>query len=339
MPIGPDGDLVPYTPEEIEAWELGTRGIDEGTNPEEFYSPDGSGCTRPWFCVWDKRFEVINHLVGDVTIWDDSGTNKVSRLMPQTHPDHPTWACVEVRVVRGHKFVEDDDDAGPGNLIPTYTHAELEAKYRQVPYKLLPDSGLIASEIERYVTEPGYPGADVTTGAQYTTMPGGIMKFKTDDGSPPHNVPVPHPIGYTDCEGKFSVIWRRVPKNGFDPDSPLFKRVFGDPTTGSRPWIGSTNVAVLFGRDIGTCLLEGCEPKLLPDPTGVGYSWDIKFDWFYKPQTHYKLRFWGTKPSDPDNGLYQVAKPDAPYTAVEDLGDDDSLFPLRDHADGLFKVS
>jgi hypothetical protein len=354
MPTQPNGQLRPYSPEEIAGWHLGTRGIDDGNNPEEFYSPDGSGCTRLWLCDWNDRFDVIKHLVGEVLVWNDTGepeegeegeeggsdpVKRLTRTRPQTHPQMTNWWCVKARVT-GHKFLEDDVTAGEGNRSPKWDAAEIAAQYEQVPFRFVSDADAAdLGEIQRYVTDPGHVQAEVTADAQYTTMPGGIMKFKTSDGSPPHNVTVPQPIGYTDCEGKFAAIWRRVPEDQFKPESPLYKRVYGDPATGSRPWIGSTNKTVLFGRGVGTCLLIGCEPRLLPDPTGFGYSWDLKWIWFYKPQTHYKLRFWGTRDSDPENGLYQVAKPTAPYTAVEDLGDDDSLFPLRDHGDGLFKVS
>ncbi|WP_439627478.1 hypothetical protein [Gemmata sp.] len=340
MPVNPDGTLRPYDADEIAAWHLGTRGIDDGNNPEEFYSPDGNGCTRRWLCDWNDRFDVIKHLVGQTVKWlDTSGGDpvaKLSRLKPQTHPTYDQWWCSKANVT-GHKFIEDDVSAGEGNRSPRWDAAEITAQYEQVPMRFVPDDEL-DSEIQRYVTEPGHIQAEVTTAAQYTTMPGGIMKFKTSDGSPPHNTPVPYNIGYTDCEGKFSAIWRRIPEDQFKPDSPLFKRVYGDPDVGTRPWIGSTNSTVLFGRGIGTCLLEGVEPKLQPDPIGSGYSWDLKWVWFYKPQTHYKLRYWATSGAI-ENGYYEVAKPDAPYTAIEDLGDDDSLFHLRDHTDGLFKVS
>ncbi|WP_439626016.1 hypothetical protein [Gemmata sp.] len=344
MPTNPDGTLRPYNPEEIAGWHLGTRGIDDGNNPEEFYSPDGSGCTRLWLCDWNDRFDVIKHLVGEVLVWEDTGggdpVKRLSRTRPQTHPTFTNWWCVKARIT-GHKFIEDDVTAGEGNRSPRWDAAEITAQYEMVPFRWQDDAYTYASENgerERYVTNPGHVQAEVTADAQYTTMPGGIMKYKTTDGSPPHNVPVPYPIGYTDCEGKFAAIWRRVPEDQFQPNSPLYKRVYGDPDTGTRPWIGSTNQTPIFGRGIGTCLLIGCEPKLLPDPTGFGYSWDLKWVWFYKPQTHYKLRYWATSGAI-ENGYYEIAKPAAPYTAIEDLGDDDSLFHLRDHGDGLFKVS
>ncbi|VTT98942.1 unnamed protein product [Gemmataceae bacterium] len=336
MPTNPDGTLRPYNTGEIEAWHLGTRGIRTGENPRETYSPNGNGCVRLWLCDWPDRFAVITHLVGQVATWDDSGTTKLTRLLPQAHPTFAQWICVRA-VIKGHKFIEDDDTEGAGNLIPTWDAAEIEAQYEQVPFRLLADEDAVDNETLRYTTKPGHVGAEVTSSSQYTTYPGGCLQYKTSDGSPPHNKPIQTNVGFVECDGKFSAIWHRIPENKYEPGQPLFDRLHGDPVAGVRPWIGTANETPLFGRPAATCLLEGVEPVLKPDPIGSGYSWDLKYTWIYKPQTHYRLMFFDpTGAVDP--GYVVVMKASALYNDPDNMADTDSFFPLRDHATGLWQI-
>jgi hypothetical protein len=344
--INEDGSLRDFYESQVATWDLGTRGIRDGSHPTETYSPSGSGCERKWLCSWEHRFDVISHMIGAVRLYYVGLTPKLSRTKPQSHPEFPQWVCVKA-VVTGHKFLEDTGDAG--NLLPKWDAAELSATYEQVPFRILNDVEIDDNEINRYVTEPGHVGAEVTSSTSYLNLPGGTSQYLDVDNKGPldtpagvHGVKIPYNVGFPEGEGKFSAIWRRIPEEAFKPGMPLFDRLHGDPVNGIPPWIGTTNSTPLFGRPIGTCLLEGVEPKLLPDPTGAdfGYSWDIKYNWIYKPQTHYRLFYFNTNPAAAlANGYKVVGRIGLTYTLPEAMGDTDSFFPLRDHAVGLFKVS
>lgn len=342
MPVNPDGTLRPYNASEVASFKLKTREIRGGRNPVETYSPDGSGCERPMWCDWNLRTEAVKYLVGEVATWDDSGTQRITRTAPQSHPVFPKWICVKAVVAWGHKFIGDDSTTGGvGNKIPMYEQAALDTQWEQVPFRMASDSETYISpigEMERYTTKPGHIGAEVTSGSSYTTMAGGSMTYKTADASPPHDVPVPFPIGFVDTEGKFGAIFHRIPEDWYKPGKPLFDLLHGDPVGGIRPWIGTANSTPLFGRPIATCVLEGVEPRLLPDPVGSSYSWDLKYVWLYRPQTHMRLPFFDAK-GVISPGYRVVSKPGGAYHAPEDMSDDESLFSMRDHAAGLWKIS
>lgn len=346
MPTNPDGTLRPFNDEEITAMQLETRGVRDGSHPSESFSPAGSGCTRKWFCKWESRFDAVRHLVGQVAIYaDGAGDDRITRLLPQAHPDFAKWICTKADIT-GFQFDGTlKTTGGSGNKLPNYSRAEITANYEQVPFKLATDEEIdYDTEILRYVTEPGYPEAEGEPFAEYITLPGGVLRYQTVTGVPPHGQGVLHNIGFTQGGEKIHAIWRRVPNTAYQPGSNLFTRIHGDPVNDVRPMIGSVNSAALFGRPALTCLLESVLPRRRPDPAtdpiGTNYSWDLKFTWVYKPQTHFYFYFWDAKSTPTiDNNWYSIKRGDDAYIDPETFGDTDSLFPRRDHAADLFRIN
>lgn len=352
MPVNSDGTLRPYNEAEISSYALETRGIRDGSNPTEHYSPDGSGCERKYLCNWQNRFDVIKHLAGEVLTYttpvvegDDEeeeeptgGESAITRLLPQTHPTMTNWVCVKASL-SGHKFIEDDKTTGGAtNAMPRWDAAEIVAQFEQVPFKLVKDEN-IDTELDRYVTKPGYPGTETEPFSQALELPGGTFFFCVNGGGGPHGKPVPHNLVIPQCGDKIQAIWHRVPEAKVSEGSAWDVRLRGNPVGGTLPWIGSLNKTTLFGRPPLTLLLESAKVKRRPDPTGFSYSADIHFTWIYRASTHVFFYFY-----DPTGaiarGYYLVGRKGLAFPAdLTAMGDTDSMHHIRDHADGLFKVS
>lgn len=346
MPVDPDtGALVQYTDEEIEAWDVRTRGIREGSHPMEVFGPDGATCERSWFVRWSDRHSFKDWLVGKVkTYTSGSGDELLSRLMPQTHPDFPNWICTKITSITGHQFLDDDADG-----MPVYTYAEVKALYEMADVLLLPDTET-ASETARYTTFPGGPGDEIESTTDYLSMPGGVLNFLTSTGeltppfTPPHMTPIPMGFGFPVIKETFSVTWKRVPYAAFIPTSNLYKRVYGDPANGVRPYLGAFNTTTLFDRKIGTCQLINCVPRLLPDPDGEDWMWNIQYKFSHCPEGQLAFYFFDTR-RNPDgspvtpslSGWYQVGRGPQWY-AAENVPDGSSLFVGRDLQAGLWSL-
>lgn len=347
MPLNPDGSLLQYTEGQIAEWDIRTRGVRDGTHPRETFGPDGATCERSWFVRWEHRHSFKDWLVGKVVRYTESGSGDLllSRLMPQTHPDFPSWICTKVTDITGHQLIGDDADD-----MPEYTDAEVRALYEMASFLLLEDTE-VASETARYVTSAGGPGNEIQTTTDYLSMPGGVLNFLVEGGelvppfTPPHMTPINYGFGFPVVKETFSVTWRRVPYVAFIPGSNLYTRIYGDPSTGTRPYLGAYNSTTLFDRKIGTCQLVGVEPRLLPDPDGLGWAWDIKYSFSHSPEGQLAFYFFDTR-RNPDgspvtpslSGWYQVGRGPQWY-APENVPDGTSLFVKRDLEAKLFDLN
>src|SRR5262249_5960244 len=158
--------------------------------------------------------------------------------------EHTNWICTKCRV-SPFKFLGTIDE-GETEPLPVFERAELECTYEMVPYLAdIADSDIdpaTTGETARYVTWPGYPGADVIAEASYVGLPGGVVHYATTTGSTstgPAGTPVPFAVGFAEGTKRLKAIWRRVPEVAWQPTSDLFARVIGDETT--RGMIGSLN--------------------------------------------------------------------------------------------------
>src|SRR5262249_10335715 len=158
---------------------------------------------------WGKREDVIRYFLGDVVVWDDSGTLKVSRLLPQRLPDRPEMAAVSVKRLTGHRFLGTVDDRGS----PIYERAEIEFQFENLPFSLTEDAETV-SELDRFVQFLPGEGAATTI-----TAPGGIFKYAVEGatvaGTPePHLRPIPFGLPFSVPEQLFHLKWHRVPEEG-----------------------------------------------------------------------------------------------------------------------------
>lgn len=338
MPVDTDGSLVQYTDEEIAEWDIRTRGVRDGSHPRETFGPDGATCERSWFVRWEHRHAFKDWLVGKVVVYTDSGSGDqlLSRLMPQTHPDFPSWICTKVVDITGHQILADDADG-----MPTYTDAEVRALYEMAPFLLLEDTDP-TNELARYTTYAGGPGNEIQVATDYLSMPGGTLNFLVEGGeltppfTAPHMTPIPYGWGFPVVKETWSMTWKRVPYTAFTPGSALWTRVYGDPSTGTRPYLGAYNKTEFQDRKPGTTQLIGVEPRLLPDPDGEGWAWDLKYTFNSAPEGQLAFYFFDTRrdatgaPVTPSlSGWYQVGRGPQWY-APEDVPDGTSLFVPRD---------
>lgn len=342
--VAGDNRLRAYTGDEKTTWNLETRGIRDGSVFEEEFEPGAAMLTRRFMCDWDKRYDVITWLVGDYpTTYSDSGTTKISRIMPQRHPEFSNWIATKIVSCTPFKFIGDQFDGDDGVVptgAPTHLKADLVVQYEPTPFTLKDDADTSLEE-ERYISKEGYPDTEVQGTTTYQTFPGGIMRFTRDGGGGfPHNKQVAANIGIPQNEETFSWIWRRLPMEVFEAGSTLRERYHGDPAAGTKGWVGSVNKSYdPIGRPPGTCMLMRALPVRRLDPTGVGYVIDLKLDFLYRPQGHFFFYAFNPDGTGTGNGYYEVTT-DATYRDPSVMPDDKTLHHVREWASpgGLFDI-
>lgn len=340
----PDGSLRYYTPTEKALIDLRHRGVSgTGDHMVEEFGPDGSSCVRRYSCAYDERYAAVVMLVGYAKLYDAGGEPpvlKVSRLMPDTHPNAAkfNWVCTKARVLP-FRYTGAIDPAGFGQDVPRFTRADIEATYELVPYELEEDGvfGGPDDEMFRYTIHPGHGLTPVTVDASYIQFAGGSQKFRTPTGvGVPAGVPVPYNVGFPESLRRFSFVWERVPSGVWGPEKPLTRTVLGDGTPVNRGYIGALNRTALFGRPPLTLKLEGVGEQLVPDPSGVGYSWRISYLMSEKAVPYGHLGFWftATAATGGTSGYYQVGSASAgTVTADADTiaaNDGSTVFHVRE---------
>lgn len=352
--------LTDYGQAEIDSWDVGEQGVRDGTSPTIVFDREGAVATRKIICNWDTRLDTVRYFLGDTSTYlDGGGVMRLSRLLPQRLPDKPKFIAVKLaEPITGHQSegMEDEDgDVTPApvgtsprvtwreSTVNRYTRAKLVIQYERVPFDVDFDANT-ANEIERYVQYlPGESNAD------YLTRPAATQVYKTPDGSPPHDIPVPFATGVVDPTHRFRLAWHRIPGDGFGPEaasgtpSPLWLRIFGDDS--NPPWLGAINKSRFRGHRAGTVLLEAVAityaPNVLGDDRmewGIEYGFAVKSiggwhtSWYF-PNTTQALA--GGRPKKYEVGASTV------YYAVADIPDQDGNYNVRDFADpdhGLFSL-
>lgn len=344
LPVDPHtGELVPFTAQQIAAMDVRTRGVGNGTHVRYNFGPEGSGCTRKFSCDWDERFNTLFYFVGAVVSYNDpdTGVRKLSRLLPLTDPDFTTWICTKVEFEPFAFTGESEEDTEYGSEgYPVFTRADFSATFELVPWNV-EDDDVVASyptrEQTRYVTLPGFPGADVASEANYVGLPGSTLQYATPNGAArPAGVAIPYPVGFAEATKKLKLIWRRIPKDVWGPGTALFNRLIGTETT--RGYLGAVNLTTFQGYPPLSLQLVGIEERLLPDATGLGYSWDLAYVFTEKVCPYGQLGFYYHDTTGAASGYYQVLRPAAGRTtiAAASLTDISSLHHVREFADLFF---
>lgn len=358
LPLNLNQSLRPFTETELAAIDLKRRGIraDHG-HWNATYSPNGSSCTRMFSCAWDQRFNALIHLVGACKTYVDGEQTKISRLLPQTDTVHENWYCTGAtispwRFMQNIVAVEPEDDvpspeeieaSNPGYVrgmhMPVFGRAEIRATFELNPFALLSDEDT-EHEYDRYTTYPGHIGCEISTDPGYVQIPAGsnALHYTNNDGTTrPAGVPIPFATGFTEVQSRTSFLWRRAPFEVYQENTRIWQLVNGNGPA-NPPYVGAINKTAFQGYDALALLLVGVEPRLLPDPTGMGYSWDIKFNCLHRPTPWGHLGYIynpGTSPGSGTQGYYQVLRGAAGNTtkAITDLTDTDTLYPLREFRD------
>ncbi|MDY3559299.1 hypothetical protein R5W23_000273, partial [Gemmata sp. JC673] len=171
----------------------------------------------------------------------------------------------------------------------------------------------------------------------YISLPGGAMNYLVPGGmttSPygptPHMKPIPYGIGFVEGVTQKKVIWRRVPTGAWGPGAALTKRVKGDGTVSGRGYIGALNKSAIWGHPPLTLQLMGVEERLLPDASGLGYSWDIGYQFTEKAVPFGHLGFYYFDNTGPASGYYLTGRGPGYPSVPGGLADGNHLFPVRE---------
>jgi hypothetical protein len=344
----------------IDLWDVRERGVrGSGTSsPEESLEIDSAGATRTFRVKWDKRKDFAKYMLGYGVTWDDSGTRRLSRLLPRAHPDYPDLVATKVTRIVGHKWTgvavnsvtagyAADSARHHGHpayqwtdaQINQYQDAEVTIQYDHAPYARAEDAAIYASgtgELDRYVIR-----GETTPGAEALQLPGAVLNYirEAPDTYPPHTIKIPFNAARVLPQEKFVLTWHRVPEDVWDTTSTLYERVYtGDDVGGvTTPYFGAVNRQPFYGRDGGTVLLSGVRPVLKKSPLGSGFEWDIEYTFDFDPYGWNWKFYFGTGANAVYNGWYLVGKSTTHYFS-DTLPDDYAIYNTRD-LNKLFSVA
>jgi hypothetical protein len=277
--LNPNGSIRDFTPAEIAAMRIRTRGIRDGSSPRHTRDPNGSTVQMKFLvdANYLERFAV--YMLGASVKYTDGFGQHISRLMPQTFPGKPQMVAVKIDEATGFQF-QQDDTTSKTYPVPTFRDADTTITFQHLPFFLATDAQIAAggNERDRYVQV--LPSQhDVS----YLNLPGGIMRYIRQSGTAiPHGAPIPFNLGIPIPESTIRRKWFRVPYNLWGENTILFGRVFGNLELGTKPYVGTINTVELFGYPPGYLLYLGIEESLELDPLGDDLAWDLTHKWLVK---------------------------------------------------------
>jgi len=323
---------------EINLWGVTEQGVRDGSSPVDRLEINASSSERVFRCNWDYRANFIQWMLGYGETWDDAGTTRLSRLLPQVHPYYPDLIATKVTQVKGFKWTGNEvPDVGGAysytdQQLSRFDKAEVTVLYEHRTFDLAEDvviyDGL--TEFDRYVVR-----GDVQPGAEYLQLPGAALKYKRSSGSSaPNDFPIPFSPGKILPQERFTLTWHRVPENVWTPDSGLYDYVYGLNAYAGVPAYGAINKTTFYGRPPGTVLLENLRPILLRSPLGIGWEYDIEYHFAFNPRGWNYLYHWD--PAGTASGWYFVTS--GSYEAPGSVTNDKSIYNEREFSN-LFSVN
>jgi hypothetical protein len=255
----PRGLLLPHT-----------EFIRDGGSPTEVVSMDDFTATRVIDVPWVVRGEAYYQLLG-YSKRDASLTTKISRYLPDYHPDFPWIVATKISRVQGIGKPADGvwyTLDGNDNKVARYATARLTVEYTYPRYDLLGDDEVQAqtapSEFTRYRTLKARPSAE------YLSLPSGGT-FRWSEG--PHtDQPFPGNRGIIVPMLEFRWRWFQVPYDCIPFNTFLDS-------------FGTVNKTTWAGCDAGTLLLTAIDYDQTNTPYGQR-AWDIEYCVKYNPHGH-----------------------------------------------------
>ncbi len=340
MPIPPgrldaNGKLIPFTPEDIVAMNIRTRGVRDGSHPTNTRSMNSATTLLKYFVAPSQYDSALVFLLGASVAYTSPIDGKLilSRLMPHTLPNEPQIGCTKLERATGFRFERDviGDDLVP---MPTYTNAELEIVAEILPFALAPDAPdepVPNDEELRYVEI-----LPSTAESQYISLNGSGGMFYRQ--GPADGKPVPFNYGVIRNTSIIKRRWHRIPRVCWGKGSALYTRLFGDPDANLTGLIGTINSDSVLGYAPGQLLLMAPEEEWVFDPVSGDFAWNLTYVWKFDPRGHCHMPwyvfpnpvFWAFVSND---GAYHT------YAALPGF-DNVSLFNARPHggANGVFDV-
>lgn len=355
------GKLQYYDSTELAQIDLRAIGVSgEGDHISDEMGRTGSISTRRYSCAWNERYAAALALVGFARSYTDTdGKLRISRLQPDVHPAFYTaagggalrnWVCTSVKI-DPFAFDGTQEDPDFGQDVPNFRRAHLTAGYELVGFDTFYNDDELAADQEylRYRSLPGFPGANVSTKTNMIGQLGSSLIFRTSDGTTatgPAGKPIPYNYGRMESLSEKKVIHHRIPLDCWgDPSKPLYLRVKGDGTASNRGFFGALNLTEFVGIPPLCAQLIGVEEVLLPDPSGLGYCWDLGWQILEKTVPFGHLGFlWpgdGSATALGESEYYQVGRRGG-ATVTQDAADvealpEENLFPAAELND-IFQV-
>jgi hypothetical protein len=338
MPTHADGYLIPYTAAQVAAMQIESFGIRDRDFAIESRRWDENVMTRRFMVKWSKRFEFVEHVLGDSKLWVDGATTKLSRLLPDTtfgrHPDSQQICATRIDDIRPH-------DAGIDNAaqFPQAVKAEITVFYEHRPF-VIGSQGQDESEKNRFVTM----ASTIDSDAEAFTLPGGSFVYTTPTAVAPQNVPVPMNVSVVRPVERFVLWWEELPAELLFTGGALYKRLYlGQKGVGSSPdgvpFIGTVNKETFTipsaGQqyDPGQLLLEGVQRVKLLSPLAAsgfgGFRYKCGFKFAFTPRGWLDLFYFD--PGTPANSGYYRVSVDGTYYTVPLMPDHRGLYNTRDH--------
>ena len=338
--IDGDGNVIPFTPEQIAGMGIEIIGIKDGASPVHVRALNSSTIRVMYRCLapaFDNG-DFLAYMLGGATY---PASQFLSRLLPQTYPLLPEFACTKLEDAHPYPISKFGGEQflgkSPLGAIPAYAKMTCEFTFEHVPFALLPDD-LTSSERFRYTqTLPS------TTEANYLTLPGSVLRYLGPDGTPapPQRTSIPYSLGFPIVSQIVRRRWIRVPFLAWQPGSPLSNRVLGSPADGIRAYIGTVNDRNFMGYDRWTLLYLGLDEELDRDPIGQDYCWNLTHKWAFDPQQHLRKYWFNPDPNNigTGNGYYFVGTSQF-YQAdsIASLPDDTTYLCERNH-ENLFSTA
>jgi hypothetical protein len=342
MPVNPDGSLRAFTAGEISAMNIRTFDVRNGAHPTFTREVDQNTMTRKFLVAWAQKRNFVEHVCGWSRTYDDAGTTRLSRLLPNAVYGRDPGAdayeemlATKIHGVRGHG-AGTDDAVG----MPEYTDAEIEVFYEAPNYAVLLD-GAIVSERDRYVSFRPGPSEPKDVGP----FPGGAFKYTTLAGVAPHGVPIPYGVSVQRVVTKFVLTFHDVPYSMVSNGGALWNRLqFGRKVAGIPD--GISFISTVNSQDLevasvgrtwaaGKLLLEKVETFLERRQTWKlsphCWRYRVEFHYAYTPRGWLNLLLWdAANPARSD--WYPVSADGVFYTPATIL-DGRGIFNARDHRD------
>ncbi len=320
MPIDTDGSLREFDQAEIDAMDIRTAHVRDASHGAETREIDQSTMRKQFFVAWPERFNFCALVCGDQRLYDDSGTTRLSRMVPDskygTHPDYEEIIATKIESIKGANGPGVDD----ANGTVEYPDALVEVLYTHAPFDVKNDS-TTTNEYERYTYF-----VDANGTGESITMSGGSMLFRRPPSDPlagtaPDGVPIPYSFNVIRAVEEFTYKWVQLPYEAFEPGSALYNRVYGT-AEGVTSYLGCVNSAEFFDRPVGTVLFSAVKPTLERSHTGRGRRWSLEYKFSYAPNGWTWLYY--SDPLNPNrSGWYMVSNKGFHY--ADGLSDGESI--------------
>lgn len=186
------------------------NGINELPDYREVWEEDNLVCTRTFDVPWSRRKDFVDEMVGfsrNLTDPADPTKGKLTRLVPDQHPEYPWLYAVSAEMFSGVGAYGKNE---AGSLIAFYDattkkegFARTRVTYRALDYRVASDSAVAESAIGERIR---YISRFYTYSAENLKLPGSAFRWVT---APQDSIQEPPPKLFPTKE--ITLVWHEVP--------------------------------------------------------------------------------------------------------------------------------